>query len=481
MWAYILFFLMRRYRFGHIERSLIKTLILILAIDAFRTLFESIFFGARSTSLSGFLPIGVHDFLIRSEIVFIPKFLNVIVAALIIGILLYKWFPAEKRDRELLESTIKEHINKLEKRNKQLRYEITERKKAEDTLKKSEEQYRLLFDLLPFGGEVIDSKGKIIKCSPSTSQMLGYKTSEIIGKHITELLTPDSVHIFKKKFPVLLSGESVTADIKMIRKDGSKLNIMRAAQPILNSDGKVESVLALNIDITERKKAEEQIAKDLEIKTALLQEVYHRTKNNMQVIISLLKVQSRNLENRSLTENEGINFLHDSLSEMINKIKSMSLVHEKLYQAKDLSHINLKEYIEDLVRHLMISFGIRSENVILKLELEEIFVLIDSAIPLSMILNEMISNVFKYAFPHTKHDELFVKLYRGENETINIHLSDNGVGIPKNIDLENVNSMGLKTVFDLTKYQLMGEVKYVIENGLKWDLSFKDDQHRARV
>ena len=136
MWAYILFFFMRRLRSWRFERSLINTLIIILAIDAFRTLFESIYFGARFTSLSGFLPIGIHDFLIRSEMVVIPKFLNVITAALIIGILLYRWFPAEKRDRELIESTIKEHTNQLEKRNEQLRYEITDRKEAEEELKK---------------------------------------------------------------------------------------------------------------------------------------------------------------------------------------------------------------------------------------------------------------------------------------------------------------------------------------------------------
>ena len=147
MWAYILFFLMRRLRASHFEKSLINTLIIILAIDAFRTLFESIYFGARATSLSGFLPIGIYDFLVRSEMVFIPKFLNVIAASLIIGILLYRWFPAEKRDRELLESTIKEHTNQLEKRNEQLRYEITERAQAEEALRVSEDRLKLALEV----------------------------------------------------------------------------------------------------------------------------------------------------------------------------------------------------------------------------------------------------------------------------------------------------------------------------------------------
>ena len=240
----------------------------------------------------------------------------------------------------------------------------------------------------------------------------------------------------------------------------------------------ISEAIALAID---KKRAEQQIKRSLKEKTILLQELYHRTKNNMQLISSLLKIQSRSIENRSQTESMGIDFLLESFSTVINKIKAMSLVHQKLYQSQDLSHINLKEYIKDLVRLLMISYGIRSENITLKLELEDVFVLIDSAIPLGLVLNELISNVFKHAFPYSEKDEIFIRLYKEKDETINIHLRDNGTGIPSDLNLENVNTMGLQTVFDLIKYQLMGEVKYKAENGLKWDLSFKDNLHKERV
>ncbi len=134
--------------------------------------------------------------------------------------------------------------------------DITERKRAEKVLRDSEASYRLLFNLLPYGGEVIDTNGKIINCSSGTAQMLGYEVSELTGKNITELLTPDSVEVFHQKFPHLLNGKSVTAEIVMICKDGRKLNILRAAQPITNHNGKIESILALNVDITNRKRAE---------------------------------------------------------------------------------------------------------------------------------------------------------------------------------------------------------------------------------
>ncbi|NQT65662.1 MAG: sensor histidine kinase, partial [FCB group bacterium] len=205
------------------------------------------------------------------------------------------------------------------------------------------------------------------------------------------------------------------------------------------------------------------------------------TKNNMQIISSMLKMQSRSIENRSLAGDSNIDFLHDSFNDVINKIKAMSLVHQKLYQAEDLSHINLKEYVKDLVNLLMISYGIRSESLSLKLDLKDVFVLIDSAIPLGLVLNELISNTFKHAFPNAENDEIFIRLFQDKDGTINIQLNDNGVGIPSDINLENVNTMGLQTVFNLIKYQLKGEITYNSDKGLKWNIKLKDNLHKERV
>ncbi|MCK5050986.1 MAG: PAS domain S-box protein, partial [Candidatus Cloacimonetes bacterium] len=237
-----------------------------------------------------------------------------------------------------------------------------------------------------------------------------------------------------------------------------------------------EIALAIN-----KKQTEEQIKVNLEEKNTLLRELYHRTKNNMQVISAMLRMQSRSIENKSLSGSSNTEIVHESFDEMINKIKAMSLVHQKLYQSQDLSHINLKEYIADLVKLLMISFGIHSERKSLKLELNDVFVLIDTAIPLGLVLNELISNVFKHAFLNNEKDEISIRLFKEEDETINIHLSDNGIGIPKDIKLENVNTMGLQTVFSLIKYQLKGEVTYKMKDGLKWIIKLKDDLHKERV
>lgn len=137
--------------------------------------------------------------------------------------------------------------------------DITQTKLNEKELEASEKSYHQLFDLLPYGGEVIDTKGIVIKCSPSTSRMLGYEVSDIVGKPITKFLSPESVVTFKDNFPIVINGKSMTADITMICKDGTKLQILRAAQPIIDDNGIVTSILALNVDVTKSREAESVI------------------------------------------------------------------------------------------------------------------------------------------------------------------------------------------------------------------------------
>jgi PAS domain S-box-containing protein len=230
-----------------------------------------------------------------------------------------------------------------------------------------------------------------------------------------------------------------------------------------------------------RKHSEEQIIKDLNEKNVLLKELYHRTKNNMQVISSMLRIQSRNLEVKIDLHKTAKECIQNVFGEVINKINAMSLVHQKLYQANDLSRINLKEYIHDLLKLLMQSYSVQDENVKLKLDLQDVFVLIDSAVPLGLILNELISNALKYAFPNSKQGELWVRLYKDEIGFINVHVEDNGIGVPEDFDINNIDTMGIQTVMTLIKYQLKGQIRIDKDNGLKWHFRFKDNLHKKRV
>jgi len=273
MWAYILFFLMQRLRLRRFERSLINTLIIILVIDALRTLFESIYFGAWYTSLSGFLPIGVHNFLVRPEMVVIPKFLNVITATLIIGILLHRWFPAENRDRELQESTIKEHTNQLEKRNEQLRYEITERKRAEKELKQSEKTHRTLLSNLNSGVVVHAADTSIIFANSKASKLLGLSEDQMKGKKAIDpqwkFINDDNGDMPLDEYPVnrvLSTSEPLRNMVVGVNRpqSGDVVWVLVNGYSVLNASEQVEEVIINFVDITERVRAEKELKKHRE-------------------------------------------------------------------------------------------------------------------------------------------------------------------------------------------------------------------------
>ncbi len=179
-------------------------------------------------------------------------------------------------------------------------------------------------------------------------------------------------------------------------------------------------------DITERIKSEEKIKKSLVEKSLLLQELYHRTKNNMQVIASMMKLQARQSNDT---------YLKQAFLDMINRIKSMALVHEKLYQSQNLSEINLKEYIQDLIKQISRSFLTGENTINVVLDLQDIFIKIDSAIPLGLILSELISNVYKHAFPDEGNGSIIIKTFNEEG-IIHLTLEDNGIGIAKDMDLK---------------------------------------------
>ncbi len=228
----------------------------------------------------------------------------------------------------------------------------------------------------------------------------------------------------------------------------------------------------LRRDIAKRKLAEEQIEKDLKIKTALIQEIYHRTKNNMAVVSAILSMESSRSEN---------DYVKSTFRDIINKIQAMSLVHQKLYEAKDLSNINLKDYIEDLANLIMQSYGVLSDKIKMKFDLQDVRILIDSAVPLGLIINELVSNVFKHAFPENQEGEIFIRLFKEEDATINLELIDNGVGFSRNFDPRKDGSMGLISVFSIAENQLQGEISVKSEKGLKWHIKIKDNLYKERV
>lgn len=237
----------------------------------------------------------------------------------------------------------------------------------------------------------------------------------------------------------------------------------------------------LNEEVNERKRAEhelrkardelmranEQISVALREKEVLLREVHHRVKNNMQVISSLLDTQCKYAGDENTFK---------LFRESRDRVRSMSLVHEKLYQSDSLSDIGFRTYLNELTRTLFKSYKISNTRVRLKTDIEDVSLGIDIAIPCGLILNELISNSLKYAFPEERTGEIRVSLCSGENDEIELTVSDNGVGIPEDRDVNNFSSLGLKLVRGFAEHQLDGELKLNRNSGTEFIIKFQNEK-----
>ena len=250
----------------------------------------------------------------------------------------------------------------------------------------------------------------------------------------------------------------VEHDFKSI---GQKIMMLNARKIYTETDRSEMILLAIE-DITERKKAEELIKRSLAEKDVLMKEINHRVKNNMAVVSSLLRLQSNKVEDEHYKA-----MFNDS----INRINTMASIHEKLCQSEDLSKIIFSDYIKDMVNNIFKSYGL-SSRIKLIVDVEEIILDIDASIPCGLIVNELITNSMKYAFPEGKEGEIRVSLCKNDKDEIELTVGDNGVGMPEGLDFRNADSLGLTLVNALVK-QLEGKMELNKEKGTKFKITFR--------
>ncbi|MBD2461440.1 CBS domain-containing protein [Oscillatoria sp. FACHB-1407] len=220
-------------------------------------------------------------------------------------------------------------------------------------------------------------------------------------------------------------------------------------------------------ELNERKRAEEQLKLSLKEKESLLKEIHHRVKNNLQIISSVLRLQSDYIKDEKILA---------LFNESQHRIRSMALIHEKLYQSKDLSSIHMGDYIDDLTNSLLRSYGAMSHNILLQAEVDNVWLDIDKAIPCGLIINELISNALKHAFPNPTDSEhqnniIRVDIHQTNAARFQLKISDNGIGLPKEIDFRNTESLGLELVCIFTE-QLGGEIELNREQGTSFTITF---------
>ena len=343
--------------------------------------------------------------------------------------------------------------------------DITQRKLAEIALQETEERYKGLFERSFDAIFLHDFEGNFLDANAIALNMLGYDKEDIPSLNFSSLLSEDQLPIAIEALrEVLKTGiQKFTNEFKLKKKDGGYVWVETRAS-LLYRNEKPFAIQGLARDITERKINEEKINASLREKEILLKEIHHRVKNNLQIIKSLLNLQSRKIQDEKLLR---------LFSDSQNRIRAIALIHEKLYKSKDLSSIDFDEYIKTMIQELHMLF---TENVHIAIhtELESILLNIQQAIPCGLILNELLTNAFKYAFPDGLKTEaaIAISLYRDSNNRIVLIVSDNGVGIPEDIAIEDAESLGLQLITILAKDQLEGDIELERKGGTKFTISF---------
>jgi two-component sensor histidine kinase/PAS domain-containing protein len=256
-----------------------------------------------------------------------------------------------------------------------------------------------------------------------------------------------------KKVEFFLEKKSLKGDV-IIRQ--------MILSPIKDLENKIVEVSGIAFDITKNKKNEEKISQSLKEKEILLKEVHHRVKNNMQVISSIL-----NLQSSYVTDDYALSLL----KECQNRIKSMAYIHESLYQTKNFESVNFTEYLSTLSKNLIHTYSVNSKKVKLVLNLSDLFLNLDLSIPCGLIINEIISNSLKYAFTNRMDGIIFVNLGI-EKGKVRIEVGDNGVGIPHDVDLKQTQTLGMQLVYTLIE-QIDGTLELDRINGTKFIIKFK--------
>ena len=274
-----------------------------------------------------------------------------------------------------------------------------------------------------------------------------------------------------KKYEKAFAGEPQYFDISFTDKNGLENWREIYLNPIWAEGGSVLEVSGISHDITEKKISEARIRLSLQEKEVLLKEVHHRVKNNLQVISSILNLQS------SYVKDEGTLQI---LKESQNRIKSMAFIHESLYQTKDFSNINFTEYVLNLSQNLMHSYSNFDHEIKLNLDIQNVFLNLDLAIPCGLIINEIMSNALKYAFVDNSLGGEIAIVMKVSGENLILNIGDNGKGLPPEIDYRNTESLGLQLVVTLTD-QLSGTIALDLKKGTNYSIIFKRKQEKIRI
>ena len=341
--------------------------------------------------------------------------------------------------------------------------DITPRKKMELALQESEDKFRKLAEDAQVG-VYLHQDGIFRYINPCFARMFGYKIDEIVGRlGPVDFCHPDDWPLVARKIEARYRDEEAKAhyNFRGVRKDGS-VRIMEVYGSRTTFQQR-PAIIGMIMDVTAEKERERKLQASLKEKEVLLQEIHHRVKNNMQIISSLLRLQARQANNPHFEQ---------LIQVCQNRIRSMALIHEKFYETSDFTKIDFNDYARRLLSYLLAIYIKDEKQITLDIGIQDVFLDINKAIPCGLLINEIVSNSLKHAFPGGKRGTISLKMRRTNHQEVELIIADDGVGFPPKFDLHKTTSLGLQLVKDLVR-QLGGHFELIQRRGIEYRIYFQ--------
>jgi PAS domain S-box-containing protein len=332
--------------------------------------------------------------------------------------------------------------------------------------KQNEQAAQRLAAIVESSSDAIISKdlnGIITTWNHGAMRLFGYAASEIVGEPITVLIPPEHRHEEQLILGRLCCGQPIEHYETVRRhKDGSLIDISLTVSPIKDARGIIIGASKIARGISDRKDREQRIREALQEKNVLLSEIHHRVKNNLQIVHGLLALQNERIKDPLV-----LSMLRDGQ----NRIRSMALIHQTLYESHDFSGVDFRDFLDALLPTLISSYGVDPARISLRVNAVAVLLPINSAIPCGLVVNELISNALKHAFPGAQRGEITVELGNGGDGKIILSVSDNGIGISDAVDVDQSATLGLQLV-NLLSQQLNADLHVRRSNPTRFELRF---------
>lgn len=338
--------------------------------------------------------------------------------------------------------------------------DITDRTRAQKAVESAKRQWERTFDIIPDLIAVMDVECRFVKMNKAFAKKLGVGLKDVVGRKCQELICgPGGSEACCPRPQAASRGGERTVEAQVFGGD-----YLISISPILDYGGEPAGWVEVFRDITEIKRTEEMLAASLREKEVLLREVHHRVKNNMQVISSLLSLQGRLIKDTPYAS---------AFREAQDRIKAMAIVHEKIYESKDFTKTDIRDYVSKIANGIFRSYGVNIDRIALNMDIEDGRLSIDSAVPCGLIVNELLSNSLKHAFPDKEKGSINIAFHPAEGGWFELRVSDDGAGLPNELDFRQTKTLGLQLVNALVK-QLNGSIELNGRAGTEFSIRFKE-------